>query len=78
MEINLLLGVAGMLFILAAFVMDEFYKTWSQDTLRYNIFNLLGSGVLIYYAFTLGSIPFLILNGVWFITAVIKLVKISK
>lgn len=78
MEISLLLGIAGMLLILAAFVMDEFYKKWNQDTLRYNFANLLGSGFLLYYAYALASWPFLILNGVWFVTALVKLVKISK
>lgn len=67
-----------MLLILIAFIMDEFYKRWNQDTLKYNIINLFGSGILMYYAVALRSIPFLILNGVWFITSIIKIFKISK
>lgn len=77
MVVNLVIGLIGMTFILVAFFLNEFYKTWSQNTIRYNITNILGSGLLIYYAFAIDSIPFIILNGVWFITAVIKLVKIS-
>jgi len=78
MDGNLLLGIAGMCLILAAFILDEFYKKWNQNTIRYNLCNLLGSGLLLYYAVTLNSWPFIILNGVWLITAGIKLVKISQ
>lgn len=75
--INNIIGLLGMIFILAAFVLDEFYKKWNQNTIQYNLLNILGSGLLMYYAYTLMSIPFLILNGVWLIAAGIKLWKIS-
>lgn len=78
MESNLLFGIAGMILILAAFILDEFYKRWNQNTIRYNLFNLLGSGLLLYYAVTLASWPFIILNGVWLVTATVKLIKISQ
>ena len=71
-----IIGFLGMSSILMAFVLDEFYKKWNQNTTHYNLLNLLGSGLLIYYAYTLSSIPFMILNGAWFITAGIKLWKI--
>ncbi len=75
--INNIIGLLGMIFILAAFVLDEFYKKWNQNTIQYNLLNILGSGLLMYYAYTLMSIPFLILNGVWLIAAGIKLWKIG-
>ena len=78
MESNLLIGITGMILILAAFILDEFYKKWNQNTIRYNLVNLLGSGLLLYYAVALQSWPFIILNGVWLITAGIKLAKISQ
>ena len=76
--IEIIIGIVGMIFILLAFVLDEFYKKWNQNTVQYNLFNILGAGLLIYYAYTLASIPFMILNGVWFITAFIKLGKIMR
>lgn len=77
MEINLLVGITGMVFILVAFVLEEFYRRFNQDTVQYNLLNILGSGLLLYYAFTLSSWPFMILNGVWLIAALIKLGKIG-
>ena len=76
--IDLLIGIAGMLFILIAFLLDDFYKSWQQDTIRYNAVNVLGSGLLIYYSYTLISWPFMILNAVWFLTAGYKLIMISR
>ena len=78
MDVNIIVGIAGMVFILVAFILDEFIKRWSQNTMKYNLFNLLGSGCLMYYASTLRSIPFLVLNAVWFITSAVKIFKIIK
>ncbi len=76
-ELNLLVGIVGMFCILIAFIMDEFYKKWNQETIRYNLTNLIGAGLLIYYAYTLVSWPFMFLNAVWFIVAGYKLIKVS-
>ena len=75
--LNLAIGILGMVGILIAFIMDEFYKKWNQETIRYNLTNLIGAGLLIYYAYSLTSWPFMILNAVWFIVAGYKLIKIS-
>ena len=76
--INLIMGTTGMLFILAAFFLEEFFKKWNQNTVQYNVLNLLGAGLLIYYAYTLGSWPFFILNCVWFLVAGVKLRRILQ
>jgi hypothetical protein len=76
--INLIIGITGMFFILLGFILDEFFKKWNQDTVQYNVLNIIGSLLLIYYAYTLNSWPFLILNVVWFIVAGYKLVRILK
>jgi len=76
--INLIIGITGMFFILLGFILDEFFKKWNQDTVQYNVLNIIGSLLLIYYAYTLNSWPFLILNVVWFIVAGYKLIRIIK
>jgi len=76
--INLLIGILGMLFILTAFILDEFYKKYNQDSIFYNLMNIFGSGLLMFYAYTLKGWPFFVLNFVWFIVAGIKLVRILK
>ena len=77
-ELNLLIGIFGMLCILVAFILDEFSKKYNQDTVFYNTLNIVGSGLLTFYAYTLSSIPFMILNVVWFIAALYKLVGILR
>lgn len=75
---SLIIGIIGMFFILAAFILDEFFKTWRQNTLRYNLLNLIGSLLLLYYAYTIGSWPFIILNGLWFVAAGYKLAVLMR
>lgn len=72
------LGLAGMFFILIAFILDEFLKSWRQDSIKYNLLNLAGSALLSYYAYTIFSWPFLILNSIWFIVAGYKIIKLVK
>ena len=78
MNVNLLLGVLGMLGILLAFILDEFVDKFNQDTLHYNLLNICGAGLLLYYAITLRAWPFIILNLVWLGTAMIKLASLLK
>ncbi len=76
--IELIIGIVGMLFILVGFVLDEFWDKFNQNTIIYNVFNIIGAGMLIYYAFSLDGWPFVVLNSAWVLAAGIKLVKILK
>lgn len=58
------IGTLGALIILIAFILNQ-VKKWKDDYLIYDIFNLIGSILLIIYAVILSSYPFLILNSVW-------------
>jgi hypothetical protein len=78
MELELIIGIIGMFFILVGFVLDEFTKQWTKNSIRYNVINILGSGMLIYYAFTIASWPFVVLNVIWFISAVVKLFQVIR
>lgn len=62
--ISLIIGFTGMLLVLFAFVMNQAEK-WKDDMLVYDIFNAVGSLGMVYYAYTLKSWPFLILNAIW-------------
>ena len=77
MAIDFIIGIIGMFCILLAFILDEFVKKFNQDTMSYNLLNVLGAGLLAYYAYVSAVWPFLILNLVWVIVAVVKLIKIS-
>jgi len=73
-NLNIAIGTIGMIFLLVAFALNLFKKI-TQDSLIYNIFNIIGAGFLFYYAYTLNSIPFLILESIWISFAVYKLIK---
>ncbi|MCK4967535.1 MAG: hypothetical protein KAS12_00645 [Candidatus Aenigmarchaeota archaeon] len=74
----LILGIAGMALILIAFVLDETDGPIDRDSISYNSLNIAGAFLLLYYAYAIDSIPFLILNAVWFLVATLKLVKLSE
>ena len=75
---SLIIGTLGVIFILVAFMLDEFYKKINSETVTYNALNIIGSGLLTYYAFSLQSWPFVALNAMWLLVAVIKLLKIAR
>jgi len=75
-NIILIIGTTGMLFLLVAFVLNLLKKIM-QDSALYNILNIIGGGFLTYYAYSLNSIPFLILEAIWTLFAVYKLITIS-
>lgn len=71
-------GIVGVICILIAFLFDEFDKNFNAETISYNLLNAFGSALLMYYAYTLESWPFVGLNAVWLAAALIKLIKISR
>ncbi len=78
LTINLIVGLLGMTLILIAFLLDEFSKSIHHKSWQFNILNIFGAGLLSYYAYTLDSLPFMVLNGVWFFAAIIKISMINK
>jgi len=72
-----IVGAIGMIFLLTAFALNLFKKV-TQDSLIYNIFNIIGAGLLVYYAYALNSILFLILQAIWISFAVYKLIFFNK
>jgi hypothetical protein len=75
--IELIIGIVGMLFILIGFILEEFTK-YNHQKVGFNVINILGAGLLVYYAFVLNSWPFMVLNAVWLITASYKLSRIMR
>jgi len=77
MDIVLVIGASGMSLLLIAFVLNLFKKIM-QDSIVYNVFNIIGSALLVYYAYILNSIPFIILEAVWALFAFYKLMITLK
>ena len=74
---TVIIGAIGMIFLLTAFALNLFKKI-TQDSLIYNIFNIIGAGLLAYYAYALKSVPFLVLQTIWISFAVYKLTFFNK
>jgi hypothetical protein len=73
-ELTLLIGFIGMGLILIAFLMNQMHK-WNQDSIKYDLINLIGSGFLCFYSLMINSIPFLVLNLVWFLFSLKDVIK---
>jgi len=73
-DLTLIIGTIGMLLLLIAFLLN-LVKKLTQDSLTYSILNVVGGGLLTYYAYILNSIPFLILETIWTIFAICKLIS---
>lgn len=66
MDITTIIGASGAGIILLFFLLNQF-KILSVDNVWYDLANTAGSALLIVYSFLLDSIPFLVLNIVWFL-----------
>lgn len=77
MEINFIIGLVGMSLILLGFSLVEFSKRYGQKSIEYNLINIFGASALIYYSYSIQGWPFLILNFVWAVVALIKLIEIK-
>jgi hypothetical protein len=77
MSTNMWLGTAGMFLLLVAFLLGQLGRLSAQSG-SYNMLNVIGGGLLCYYAITLGSVPFLLLEGVWTASALWKLVLLTR
>jgi len=64
MDITLIVGILGMLCILTAFILGQL-NIWKNDSLSYDLVNLIGSGLLVYYGLLIKGYPFVLLNAVW-------------
>ncbi len=75
-DVSFIIGLVGMLCILVAFVLDEFWRKFNQETVEYNLLNIFGAGMLVYYGFVIKGWPFVILNAIWSAAAMVKLLRV--
>jgi hypothetical protein len=75
MQLNLLTGIAGMLILLIAFILNLLMKL-TEDSLTYCLLNVIGGALLATYAYNIRSFPFFVLEIIWAISALYKIVLI--
>ncbi len=74
MDTTLLIGILGAALLLVAFALDEL-DILADHSPGFNLLNLLGAGLLAWYAVLLDSWPFILLEGIWALIALRYLVK---
>jgi len=77
MDIDLIIGIAGMMLLLSGFTLNLVRKL-SADSIPYILLNVLGGGLSVYYAVVLDAVPFIILEAVWTGFALYKLIYVMK
>ncbi len=68
MDTTTLIGVTGAVLLLIAFIGNEFKKL-SVESWAYDLLNLIGAALLAWYAYLIGSWPFLLIEAVWALVA---------
>lgn len=69
-----IIGITGLLVLLASFALNH-WKKITVNGFRYNAGNFLGAAMLGTYAYSIQSIPFILLEIVWGSIAFYFLVK---
>lgn len=70
----LIIGIVGMGLILLAFLMEQLGK-WKNSFFIYDSVNFVGALLMVIYAYSIKSWPFLILNIVWMLFSLTDSIK---
>ena len=71
------IGSVGVFLLLLAFVLN-LIRVLSERSPIYLLMNIVGSGLAAWYAWASNSIPFVILEAVWGLAAMIRLLALAK
>ena len=70
-----MVGSIGVALMLLAYLLS-LIKRVSQDSRIYTTLNVVGAGLACYSSYLISFIPFIILEGVWFVVSAIALIKL--
>lgn len=76
MDITQIIGITGSSLVLIGFIQLQHGK-WSSDNMFYLLSQFIGSLLLIIYAVMLSSYPFIILNSLFVIVALKKIIELK-
>lgn len=74
MHTNDLIGFAGVFILLLAFFLNSF-RFVKQTDKSYITLNLVGAAIACYASFIINYLPFVILEAVWAIVALVALIR---
>ena len=69
-----LVGSVGVSLLLLAYFLN-LIKRLSQDSRLYALLNIVGAGLACYSSYLISFIPFVILEGTWFVVSLVALGK---
>ncbi len=72
-----IVGSVGVGLLLLAYLLNLARRA-PQDSKLYAWLNIIGAGLACYSSYLIGFVPFIILEGTWFVVSLIALVKLSK
>ncbi len=67
-------GILGLALLLVSFFLDAYDMVSEQSNVEW-VLNIAGSALLIWYAYAIRSIPFVVLESAWLLVACIRLLK---
>lgn len=73
-EYSVLIGSTGVTLLLLAFLLNLFNKL-PQNSAPYALLNIVGAGLACYASWLIDYMPFVVLEGAWFVVAVVGLVR---
>ncbi len=72
-----LVGTIGVSLLLLAYLLN-LSKRISQESKTYTILNIVGAGLACYSSYLISFVPFVILEGTWFIVSLVALIKLRR
>jgi len=70
-----IIGSVGVGMLLLAYLLN-LLKRISQNSKAYTLLNVLGAGLACYSSYLISFVPFVILEGTWFVVSLIALTKV--
>jgi hypothetical protein len=70
-------GSIGVGLLLLAYLLN-LIKRVSQSSRSYTMLNVVGAGLACYSSYLINFVPFIILEGVWFVVSAIALIKLLR
>ncbi len=77
MKLSDIIASAGVIILLIAFLLN-LTKKMSSGSRAYSLLNFIGAGICGYASWMVSFYPFVILEGIWAIVALISLFKVSR
>jgi hypothetical protein len=72
-----IVGSVGVGLLLLAYLLN-LTKRVSQSSRPYTMLNVVGAGLACYSSYLINFVPFIILEGVWFVVSAIALIKLLR